>query len=88
MRAAASEPGRRWVSWSSELAGAVGLGGRARRTAGPEERARKAVYSRVRHTLRTLAEVHPELSQHLTIAIRTGVTCAYRPERAPDWRLE
>jgi class 3 adenylate cyclase len=70
-----------------ELAGAVGLGGRARRSSGPEERARKAVYSRVRHALRTIAELHPELGKHLEAAVRTGVTCVYRPEHAPDWRL-
>ena len=71
-----------------ELSAAVGLGGRARRTAGPEERARKAVYNRIQHILRNLQKVHPELADHLGETIQTGTSCLYRPRSAPDWLLD
>ena len=71
-----------------ELSGAAGLGGRARRTPGPEERARKAVYNRIRHVVRGLRDVHPELADHLSSAIRTGTACVYHPSPTPNWRLD
>ena len=71
-----------------ELSAAVGLGGRARRTASPEERARKAVYNRIRHVLRSLQKVHPELAEHLSDTLQTGTSCLYRPRSAPDWLLD
>ncbi|MFJ2023516.1 ATP-binding protein [Streptomyces sp. NPDC087897] len=70
-----------------ELRTASGLGGRTRRLGDQTERARKTVTARIRDTLRKLDTLHPALAAHLTASVTTGTTCAYRPERAPDWRL-
>ncbi|MGH2986578.1 MAG: ATP-binding protein [Solirubrobacterales bacterium] len=72
---------------ASELATALGLGGRARATGDPAERARKAVTQRIRNSLKRLADVHPELAAHLDRSIRTGRFCTYRPERPVEWSL-
>ncbi|MEW6471248.1 MAG: AAA family ATPase [Actinomycetota bacterium] len=72
---------------ASELAAALGLGGRPRATGDPAERARKAVTQRIRNSLKRLAAVHPELAAHLDRAIRTGRFCSYRPERPVKWSL-
>ena len=67
------------------LAGALGLGGRARRGGSTAERARSAVTHRIRATIRRLTEEHPELGRHLAVSVTTGVFCAYRPERPVHW---
>jgi hypothetical protein len=67
-----------------ELARAMGLGGRDRRTASDSERARASVSKAVRSAVRRLGEEHPELGQHLSLAVHTGTFCAYDPDpRAP-----
>jgi hypothetical protein len=68
------------------LAGALGLGGRARRGGSTAERARSAVTHRIRATVRRLADEHPELGRHLAASVTTGVFCCYRPERPVRWR--
>jgi len=68
------------------LAGALGLGGRARRGGSTAERARSAVTHRIRATIRRLSEEHPELGRHLAVSVTTGVFCRYQPERAVHWR--
>jgi class 3 adenylate cyclase len=70
-----------------ELSAGLGLGGQARRAGGDEERARKAVYNRIRHVSKRLREIHPDLAAHLDSALRTGTTCSYRPEHPVAWRL-
>ncbi|MGC5540692.1 AAA family ATPase [Streptomyces griseus] len=70
-----------------ELRTAAGLGGRTRRLGDQTERARKTVTARIRDTLRKLETLHPALAAHLKASVTTGTTCAYRPERSPDWRL-
>jgi len=72
---------------ASELAAALGLGGRARSAGHPAERARKAVTQRIRNSLKRLADVHPELAAHLDRSIRTGQFCTYRPEHTVGWSL-
>ena len=72
---------------ASELAAALGLGGRARVDGDPAERARKSVTQRIRNSLKRLADVHPDLAAHLDRSIRTGRFCTYRPERPVDWSL-
>ena len=67
------------------LAAAFGLGGRARRAGDATERARKAVYNRIRAVTRRLEETHPELAVHLRNSVQTGRTCVYRPERPVAW---
>jgi len=73
---------------SAELAAGLGLGGSARRVSGPSERARKAVYNRVRNALGRIREAHPELARHLEASVRTGHRCSYQPERPTPWHVE
>ncbi len=61
-----------------ELARAVGLGGRARRTGAAVERARSNVQKRLRAVIRKLAETAPDLAHHLDTEIRTGTHVTYR----------
>jgi hypothetical protein len=69
------------------LTEAFGLGGRERRLGDPAERARKAVYNRVRGAISALEAQHAELGRHLAHSIRTGTYCSYRPERSVQWRV-
>jgi hypothetical protein len=64
-----------------ELAAAVGLGGRDRRTASNVERARVAVTKAVRATLKRIEEIDGELGAELVGTVRTGTFCAYEPDR-------
>ncbi|HSK97462.1 MAG TPA: AAA family ATPase [Euzebyales bacterium] len=50
----------------------------------PAERARKAVAGRIRDAIRKLADVLPELADHLDQAVRTGTYCSYRAETTWD----
>ncbi|MFI6832606.1 ATP-binding protein [Kribbella sp. NPDC050241] len=68
-----------------ELAAAYGLGGRARTTGDPAERARKAVAMRVATAIKAIREVHPGLARHLELAVSTGRFCVYRPEETATW---
>jgi hypothetical protein len=52
----------------------------------PTERARKAVYNRIRQSIEQIEVELPELGRHLTRSIKTGVHCVYRPEREASWR--
>jgi TolB-like protein/tetratricopeptide (TPR) repeat protein len=69
------------------LAGALGLGGRARRLGSAAERARTAVTWRIRNAIRKIATAHPALGRHLENAVRTGTYCSYTPDRPVDWVL-
>ena len=69
------------------LAGAIGLGGRARGLGSPAERARSAVTWRIRSAIKKVAATHPRLGRHLDNAVRTGHFCVYQPEAAIDWLL-
>ena len=60
-------------------------GGRLRSR--PVERARKAVYNRVRESIRLIESLHPSLARHLERSVRTGVYCSYRPEHDVRWAL-
>lgn len=64
-----------------ELAGAVGFGGRDRKTASNAERARVAVTKAVRATLRRITEMDSNLGDELETTIRTGTFCSYEPDR-------
>jgi tetratricopeptide (TPR) repeat protein len=65
---------------TQQIAGAVGLGGRERRTGTAAERARITVQRRVREAIKKIAEQDAELGRHLDWTIRTGTYCAYEPE--------
>jgi hypothetical protein len=71
---------------AAELAGALGLGGRARFAGDPAERARKAVTMRIRAAINTVAAQDDVLARHLRNAIRTGRLCSYQPEENVSWR--
>ncbi|MDJ0848597.1 MAG: AAA family ATPase [Myxococcota bacterium] len=68
-----------------ELRAALGLGGRARTSQDPVERARKSVYNRIRAAVERIGAKHPPLGVHLQRSIRTGTFCVYRPERPTRW---
>jgi hypothetical protein len=70
-----------------ELAGAYGLGGRARKAADVGDRARKAVTSRIRESIDRIGKEHPALARHFENAIRTGTFCSYQPDRPLRWEL-
>jgi hypothetical protein len=62
-----------------ELARAVGLGGRDRKSAAAAERARVNVQRRLRDAIRRIGEHHADLARHLDWAVRTGTFCSYDP---------
>lgn len=68
----------------AELAAACGLGGRAR-THSTAERARKAVYNRIRGALAKIEKAHRSLGRHLRNSVSTGTFCSYAPERPTEW---
>jgi hypothetical protein len=72
-----------------ELAGAVGLGGRDRRSASAAERARVSVTKAIRTAIARIADHDAELGDHLTRSVRTGTFCVYDPPARDriDWRL-
>lgn len=65
---------------AQELAGAVGLGGRDRRTGSDTERARVNATRALRSALDRIADNDPELGRRLGRAVRTGTFCVYDPD--------
>ncbi len=63
-----------------ELAGAVGLGGRARQHVDAGERARQSVNKAIRAAIGKISRHDPRLADHLRHAIRTGALCSYSPD--------
>jgi hypothetical protein len=72
----------------TQLAGALGLGGRARRGGGDAERARKAVGMRLRDAIGRIEQGLPGLGRHLRLSVQTGVYCTYAPERPLHWHCQ
>ncbi|MFB4296691.1 hypothetical protein [Actinomadura sp. NTSP31] len=79
-RAAELRGERDWLI--GELASATGLGGRARRFADNDERARIAVGKAIRRALDRVADSDPVLGAELRAHVRTGVRCCYLGPRA------
>jgi class 3 adenylate cyclase len=77
------------MSLGRELAAAVGLGGRNRKTAAAAERFRVNVTRTVKAVIQKIAHAHPELGRHLAASIHTGTFCSYAPDRAlpDDWSV-
>ncbi len=71
----------------AELAAAVGLGGRNRKSSSHAERARLAVTKTVKAALSQIRHTDPELGRHLTLSIRTGNFCVYLPQQPVAWKL-
>jgi len=67
---------------TDQLAGAVGLSGRARRAGSDVERARVNLTKRIRAAMAAVGEYDPRLEQHLRGAVRTGTFCSYVPDAA------
>jgi hypothetical protein len=74
---------------ASELAGAVGLGGRDRKAASTSERARVSVTKAIRSTIKRIAEHDAELARELETTVRTGTFCVHEPDprRPLEWRV-
>jgi hypothetical protein len=72
---------------TEQLAGAYGLGGRARTIGDPAERVRKAVTNRIRTSLNRINAAHVTLGRHLANAIHTGTFCSYTPDGPITWQL-
>ncbi len=72
-----------------ELAGATGLGGRARKAGAPAERARVNITRAVKAALVRIREHSAALGGHLASTIRTGAFCSYTPDpRLPSsWQF-
>lgn len=74
---------------ASELAAAVGLGGRSRRVGGAVERARQSVTKAIRGAIRKINEADEELGRYLEVTIKTGTACRFEPSlREPiEWTV-
>ena len=65
----------------SELVSAAGLGGRPRRFADNEERARVSVGKAIRRAINRIAAAEPGLGEQLRTTVHTGMRCRYQPHR-------
>ena len=74
---------------ADQLASAVGLGGRDRRTSSDAERARSAVTKCIKQAVRKIGEAIPSLGYHLATRIKTGYFCSYNPhpDRPVAWKF-
>jgi tetratricopeptide (TPR) repeat protein len=72
---------------ANHLAGAFGLGGRARKAASNSERARLAVHKRIKAAIEQIRSIDGELGRHLALAISTGNFCCYKldPAQPVNW---
>jgi hypothetical protein len=72
-----------------ELAGAVGIGGRDRKSGSDAERARVNVTRAIRTALKRIAEHDAALGHRLNAEIHTGTFCVYEPAPGdePVWDL-
>ena len=72
-----------------ELAGAFGLGGRARVAGWTSERARASVSGSLRYAVSRIAEHQPAMADHLVRTVRNGTYRSYVPDpRMPaSWEV-
>ncbi len=59
----------------AQVAAAVGLGGRDRKSASHAERTRLAVTKAIKAALGRIRHADPELGRHLSVSIQTGYFC-------------
>jgi hypothetical protein len=64
---------------ATQLAGAVGLGGRDRRAASDAERARINVQRRLKDAIESVGACNRELGRYLAAAVKTGTYCSFTP---------
>ncbi|WP_372950013.1 tetratricopeptide repeat protein [Mariniphaga sp.] len=67
------------------LSSSMGLGNKSRKASDSVEKARSAVTWRIRNAIRKIEKAHPELAKHLTISVKTGTFCSYKPEKPVTW---
>ena len=67
------------------LSQSMGLNGAARAFNNPTEKARKAVAARLRTALKKIVSAHPDLGDHLEMALKTGNFCSYSPDSTTQW---
>lgn len=67
------------------LSSSLGMGGKSRKANDPVEKVRSAVTWRIRKAIQKFEKEHPALGKHLSVSVKTGVFCSYRPEAVPDW---
>jgi len=68
------------IDWlSSELAAALGLGGRDRQVGADAERARSTITKAIKAAVHKIRQHHPALGHHLATHLKTGLFCQYRP---------
>jgi hypothetical protein len=72
-----------------QLASAIGLAGRDRKTCSQAERARSAVTKRIKRAIRKIDEAIPSLGRHLSARIKAGYFCSYNPhpDRPVVWKF-
>jgi hypothetical protein len=78
------------IDWlSSELAAAVGLGGRDRQVGADAERARSTITKAIKAAVHKIRQHHPALGHHLATHLKTGLFCQYRlaPGQPIRWTL-
>ena len=64
---------------ATQLAGAVGLGGRDRRASSDAERARINVQRRLKDAIESIGRHDPDLARYLSAAVKTGTYCSFTP---------
>jgi hypothetical protein len=72
-----------------ELAGSLGLGGRARAVSASADRARGLVGKNIRSTVEKIRHQDPGLARYFAVTISTGNFCAYQPDHDHpiSWQL-
>jgi hypothetical protein len=75
----ASRAGEELEALTTELARAVGLGGRDRRIASDVQRARVNVQRCLKEVLKSIAKADPTLGRYLAATIKTGTYCSFKP---------
>jgi len=74
---------------TEQLASAIGLGGRNRRSGSEAERARSAVTKRIKSSIKRIGAAIPSLGTDLATRVTTGYFCTYspHPERPVAWKF-
>ena len=67
------------------LSQSLGIKGEGRKVGSSAEKARSAVTGRIRDSIRKVKLEHEPLGMHLSNSIKTGLLCAYRPEKPVRW---
>lgn len=73
----------------NQLASALGLGGRDRKSHAHSERARWMVTNSIKRAIAKIDQINPPLGRHLHTCVRTGNFCSYTPdpEHPVAWQL-